>query len=267
MTHLERGAMVASSPETLISAAQKCLCSRKKRLSPSSCLEVTIHIIAVDLGVKPALLYDSNGASPDQLQLYLHSLQESGVVSNSLRIMSINDNTFIINPDIMKSHLGELLKSKSLPLIDVCSSRKRPVLCAFERSAEEMVRSFLEVFMNGLDLVVLEEELYKDWNLCTFFGILLGYPASYWFEQTQGFENCLSMTPLVVCTVWVRWQIHEIKQRCCLYSFSVPEELWSDVQSHIQCWTDHLRERFSKQTVLTDLCFSRDTVTLPSVTL
>lgn len=266
MTHLESGAVVASS-EMLISAAQKCLCPRKKRLSPASCLEVTVQIIAVDLGVKPALLYDSNGASPDQLQLYLHSLHESGVVSNSLRIMSINDNTFIINPYFMKSHLDELLKSKSLHLIDVCSSRKRPVLCPFERSAEEMVRSFLEVFMNGLDLIVLEEELYKDWNLCTFFGILLGYPASYWFDQTMGFENCLCMTPLVVCTVWVRWQMHEIKQRCCLYSFSVPEELWSDVQSHILRWTEHLRDRFSKQTVLTDLCFSRDIVTLPSVTL
>ncbi|XDV35543.1 hypothetical protein PO909_005465 [Leuciscus waleckii] len=239
----------------LISAAQKLLCPRKKRLSPSTCLDVTVQIMAVDLGVKPALLYDSNAASPEQLHLYLSSLQESGVVTNSLRILSIDDNTFIFNPATVQSHLDELLKSKSLLLIDVCPSRKQPVLAG--------------VFMNEMDssVILMGEELYSDWNLCTLFGILLGYPASYWFDQTKGFGNCLCMTPLVVCTVWITWQIHDINHRCCLYSFSVPEELWSEVQSHMQQWMDHLKERFNKQTVLTDLCFSRDAVTLPSVTL
>lgn len=266
---MERGAMVAS--ETLILAAQKLLCPRKKRLSPSTCLDVTVQIIAVDLGVKPALLYDSNAASPEQLHLYLSSLQESGVVTSPLRILSIDDNTFIFNPATVQSHLDELLQSKSLLLIDVCPSRKQPVLAGLEKRTEDMIRSLSGFFMNELDegssVIVLGEELYNDWNLCTLFGILLGYPASYWFDQTKGFGNCLCMTPLVVCTVWVTWQIHDINHRCCLYSFSVPEELWSEVQSHMQQWTEHLRKRFNKQTVLTDLCFSRDVVTLPSVTL
>lgn len=254
--------------EMLISAAQKLLCPRKKRLPPSTCLDVTVQIMAVDLGVKPALLYDSNAASPEQLHLYLSSLQESGVVTNSLRILSIDDNTFIFNPATVQSHLDELLKSKSLLLIDVCPSRKQPVLAGFEKRTEDMIKSLSGVFMNEIySVILMGEELYSDWNLCTLFGILLGYPASYWFDQTNGFGNCLCMTPLVVCTVWITWQIHDINHRCCLYSFSVPEELWSDVQSHMQQWMDHLRERFNKQTVLTDLCFSRDAVTLPSVTL
>ncbi|XP_073708308.1 UPF0739 protein C1orf74 homolog [Garra rufa] len=259
------------SSEMLISAAQKLLCSRKKRLSPSTCLDVTLQIMAVDLGIKTALLYDSNAASPEQLQSFLNSLQESGFVTSSLRILSIDDNTFIFNPATIESHLGDLLQSKSLLLIDVCPSREQPVLAGFEKKTEDMIKSLLGFFVNELDkgssVIVLGEELYNDWNLCTLFGLMLGYPASYWFDQTKGFGNCLCMTPLVVCTVWVKWQIRDINHRCCLYSFSVPEELWSEVQSHVQRWTEHLRERFNKQPILTDLCFSRDTVTLPSVTL
>ncbi|XP_026116554.1 UPF0739 protein C1orf74 homolog isoform X1 [Carassius auratus] len=262
--------MVASS-EMLISAAQKLLCPRKKRLSPSTCLDVTVQIMAVDLGVKPALLYDSNTASPEQLQMYLKSLQESGVVTNPLRILSIDENTFIFNPATIESHLDDILQSKSVLLIDICPSIKQPVLVGFEKTTEDMIKTLSELFMSELEkgssVIVLGEELYNDWNLCTLFGLLLGYPASYWFDQTKGFGNCLCMTPLVVSTVWVKWQIDDINHRCCLYSFSVPEELWSEVQSHVQRWTEHLRERFNKQLVLTDLCFSRDTVTLPSVTL
>ncbi|KAL1272577.1 hypothetical protein QQF64_028439 [Cirrhinus molitorella] len=264
------GAMDVSS-EMLVCAAQKLLCPRKKRLSPSTCLDVTLQIIAVDLGVKPALLYDSNAASPEQLQLYLNSLQECGVVTSSLQILSIDDNTFIFNPGTIMSHLDDLLQTKSLLLIDVCPSRKQPILTGFEKRTEDMIKTLAEFVMKELDksssVTVLGKGLYNDWNLCTLFGILLGYPASYWFDQTKGFGNCLCMTPLVVCTVWVKWQMRNINHRCCLYSFSVPEELWSEVQNHVQRWTEHLKERFNKQPVLTDMCFSRDTVTLPSVAL
>ncbi|XP_052455878.1 UPF0739 protein C1orf74 homolog [Carassius gibelio] len=262
---------MVSSSEMLISAAQKSLCPRKKRLSPATCLDVTVQIMAVDLGVKPALLYDSNAASPEQLQMYLSSLQESGVVTNPLRILSIDGNTFIFNRASVESHLDELLKSKDLILMDVCPSRKQPVLAGFENKTEDMIKTLSEFFMTELDkdssVIVLGEELYNDWNLCTLFGILLGYPASYWFDQTEGFRNCLCMTPLVVCTVWVKWHTRDINHRCCLYSFSVPEELWPQVQWHVHQWTESLRERFNKQPVLTDLCFFRETVTLPSVTL
>ncbi|XP_016384530.1 UPF0739 protein C1orf74 homolog [Sinocyclocheilus rhinocerous] len=266
-----KGLLMVASSELLISAAQKLLCPRKKRLSPATCLDVTVQIMAVDLGVKLALLYDSNAASPEQLQMYLNALQESGVVTNPLRILSIDGNTFIFNRATIESHLDELLQSKGLILIDVCPSKKQAVLAGFEKKTEDMIKTLSGFFMNELDkgslVLVLGEELYNDWNLCTLFGILLGYPASYWFDQTKGFGNCLCMTPLVVCTVWVKWHTCDINHRCCLYSFSVPEELWSEVQCHVQQWTERLRERFNRQPVLTDLCFSRETVTLPSVTL
>ncbi|XP_051562729.1 UPF0739 protein C1orf74 homolog [Myxocyprinus asiaticus] len=260
-----------TSPDVLIAAAQKFLRTGKKRLSPSTCLDLTVQIKAVDLGTKPAFLYDCNATNPEQIQLYLNSLQEYGIVTSALQILSIDDNTFIFNLATIKSHLDELLQNKSVLLIDVCPSRKQPVLLGFEKRTEEMIKALLGLFMNEVhessSVIVVGEELYNEWNLCTLFGILLGYPAFYWFDQTKGFGNCLCMTPLVVSTVWVKLQIADISHRCCLYSFSVPEKLWSDVQCHMQQWTEHLRDRFNKQAVLTDLCFSRNTVTLPAVTL
>lgn len=261
--------MVAPT-STLVAAAQKFLRVGKKRLSSSACLNLTVQLMAVDLGVKHALLYDCNAASPEQVQLFLSSVKDLGIITNALRMLSIDDNTIILNPATMEAHLDELLQNKSLFLIDVCPSRKQPVLTGIEKRTEDMVKSLLGLFRDAVDessIIVVEEELYNEWNLCTLFGILLGYPATYWFDQTKGFENCLSMTPLALCTVQVKWEINDINHCCCLYSFSVPEELWVELQSRIHRWTESLRERFNKQSVLTDLSFSKDTVTLPAVTL
>ncbi|KAI7807876.1 UPF0739 protein C1orf74-like protein [Triplophysa rosa] len=262
--------MVASI-STLVAAAQKLLCVGRKRLSSSKCLNLTVQLMAVDLGVKHALLYDCNAASPEQVYLFLNSLPDLGIITNELRMFSIDDNIIIFNPATMESHLDELLQNKSLFLIDVSPSRKQHVLTGIEKRTEDMIRSILGLFRNEVDesssVIVVEEKVYNEWNLCTLFGILLGYPATYWFDQTKGFGNCLSMTPLTLSTVQVKWEINDIKHCCCLYSFSIPEELWVELESRMKWWIECLRERFKKQTVLTDLCFSRETVSLPAVTL
>lgn len=262
--------MVASS--LIFIAAQKCLCVRKKRLSSSTCLNLTVQILAVDLGVKYAVLYDCNAASPEQIQLFLKSLQELGIVKNTLRVLSIDDNTIIFNHTAMESYLNELLQNKQrVFLIDVSPCIKQPVLTNFEERTEDMIKSLSGFIINEMGesslVIVVNNEMYNEWNLCTLFGILLGYPATYWFDQTKGFENCLSMIPLAACTVRVKWQINDIDHCSCLYSFSIPDELWGELQTHMQQWTESLRERFNKQTILSDFCFTRDIITLPAVTL
>ncbi|XP_072540632.1 UPF0739 protein C1orf74 homolog [Salminus brasiliensis] len=264
---------MVSSADIFISTAQRFLCSgkKKKRLSSSSCLDVAIQMLAVDLGLKPALLYDSNAASAEQLLQYLNHLQENGLLATALQVVSIDGNSLVVNSELMKSHLAELLQKRSLITVDVCPWREQPTISDMESRTEEMAKAILEFFMGKVDtrssVSVLPEEMYGQWNLCTLFGILLGYPASYWFDQSQGFENCLRMTPLVVSKVWVCWQAGERRHSSCLYSFSVPEILWSDVYTHIQRWTALLRDRFSKQAVLADFSFSKETVILPSVAL
>lgn len=261
-----------NSVDIYLSAAHKFLCcgNKKKRLSSYLCLDLTVQVLAVDLGLKPALLYDSNAASAEQLLHYANSLQETGVLSAALQIVSIDGNSLIVNPELMKAHLEELLQKRSLITVDICPWSEQPTTSGTSRS-EDMVKDMFEFFKNKEDIcssvIVVDEELYGSWNLCTLFGILLGYPASYWFDQTQGFENCLSMTPLVVNKVQVCWGVGDGRHCSCLYSFSVPEVLWGEVCTHIEQWAEHLRDRFSKQTVLTELSFSKETVVLPSVTL
>ncbi|XP_066522785.1 UPF0739 protein C1orf74 homolog [Hoplias malabaricus] len=263
--------MMMSSADIFISTAQKFLCcgNKKKRLPRSQCLDIAAQILAVDLGLKPALLYDSNAACAEQLQQYVTSLKEAGLLSTSLQIFSIDGNTLVVNSELMKSQLAELLQKKSFIIVDVCPLREQPNISGLECRTEDMVKDILEFLckMDTHSVCVVGEELYGQWNLCTLFGILLGYPASYWFDQTQGFENCLNMTPLMVNKVWVCWQTSDKRHYSCIYSFSVPEMLWSDMYSHIEQWTEALKEKFGKQSVLTELSFLKETVILPYVTL
>ncbi|XP_030632461.1 UPF0739 protein C1orf74 homolog [Chanos chanos] len=263
-----------ASPDIFTRAAQQFLCSgtKKKRLCPSACVDLAAQVLAVDAGLKPALLYDTNAASPEQIQLYLDALQTAGRLSKALRTVSIDDNSFVVNPALEVSHMEDLLKSRSLVVIDVCPQREKPGVTDFNSEMEDMVTAMLEYFKDLNDAGSarngdLDKELYQSWNLCTLFGVLLGYPVSYWFDQTRGFENCLSMTPLVVTKVWVTWRADTVSHRCCLYSFSVPEELWSDAQSQVDRWTQGLSDRIRRQAAFTELSVSMTTVTLPAVTL
>lgn len=232
---------------------------------------MAVQIIAVDLGLKPAVLYDLNGACAEQIQRYVSSLQEAGVLTTTLRIFSIRGSCLVVNLNLMKDHLREVLKTKSLLTVDVCPRKEQPSLLVMESGTERMVEEMLGFVMDKEErhasVTVVGEELYGQWNLCTLFGILLGYPASYWFDQTHSFENCLSMTPLVVNTVWVCWSGGGTKHSSCLYSFSVPEVLWAEVEACIKNWVERLRNRFCKQTVLTELSISKETVVLPTVAL
>lgn len=261
------------SADVFISSAQRFLCyGKKKRQIPHSlCLDMAVQIIAVDLGLKPAVLYDLNGAHAEQIQQYVSSLQEAGVLTTTLQIFSINGTCLVVNSNLMKEHLSEMLRKNSLLTIDVSPRKEQPTLIAMDSNTKTMVKEMLEFIMDQeeqhVSVSLVGEELYDRWNLCTLFGILLGYPASFWFDQAQSFENCLSMTPLVVNKVWVCWPVCEPKHSSCLYSFSVPEVLWAEVEACIKNWVEHLRSRFSKQTVLTELSILKETVILPSVTL
>ncbi|XP_076870610.1 UPF0739 protein C1orf74 homolog [Brachyhypopomus gauderio] len=261
------------SADLFISTAHKFLCRgrKKKRLPISTCLDVAVQIIAVDLGLKPALLYDSNSASSEQVHQYVNSLFGIGLLTTELQVVSISGSTLVVNSKLMKLHLEELLQSRNLISIDVCPWREEPCITAMDKSTEDMVKDILKFFMDNENkystVIGLGEDMCGNWNLCTLFGILLGYPASYWFDQAQSLENCLSMTPLVVNKAWVCSQIGDCRHGTCLYSFSFPEVLWSEIHIFIERWTELLRDKFSQQAVLTELSFSKDTVVLPCVAL
>ncbi|XP_058488540.1 UPF0739 protein C1orf74 homolog [Solea solea] len=263
-----------STQEAFVAAARKHLCAGRKSLSVPQSLDLAAQVLAVNLGLKPALLYDSNGTSPEQVQQYVSSLQSSQLVSESLFTLDLNGDTLIVNPFAVRSNLEQVLGGGgAIPVIDVCHSLEKPVITDKLRlELKSIIQDLLLILRDSQQLEVVEKPLCvgekcEDWNLCTVFGLLLDYPVIYWFDQTNSFENCLSMTPLVVTTAAVTWQAATADHRCRLYSFSVPAVLLEETQSNLDSWRLRLQEKFQQQNVFKDLGVCQSTVTLPSVCL
>ncbi|XP_054472710.1 UPF0739 protein C1orf74 homolog isoform X1 [Anoplopoma fimbria] len=262
-----------STQELFVAAARKCLSAGRKSLSVPQSLDLAVQVLAVDLGLKPALLYDSNSAGADQVQQYLSSLQSSQLVSKSLVTLDLNGNTLIVNTLTARSNVEQLFHDNNVAVIDVCHKLEKPCIAdSLGGETKSMIQDLL-LLLRGLEQLKEAEkphyvgEKSDEWNLCTVFGLLLGFPVTYWFNQTKSFENCLSMTPLTVTTASATWQTDSAAHRCCLYSFSFPADLLKTVQSNLEHWRLRLQERFKQQNVLKDLTFGQSTVTLPSVCL
>ncbi|XP_062325147.1 UPF0739 protein C1orf74 homolog [Osmerus eperlanus] len=256
-----------------VAAAQKWLRVGKKSLSVARSLDLAAGVMAVNTGLKPALLYDANSALADQIQSYLTSLQSEQLLSKSLITLDINGNNLIVNPSLTIDHLEKFTK-RTVAVIDVRHSLDQPSIITDLREGdlEKMIQTLLTFLKDIRQVSEVKTPLFigdlsETWNLCTLFGILLGYPVTYWFDQNESFENCLTMTPLVVTKALAIWQVSTESHQCCLYSFSSPEALEADTLSVLDDWTSRLQERFQQQTVFSGLNISKTTATLPSVTL
>lgn len=261
-----------ATQELIVAAAKKYLSTRKKSLSYSKILDLFTHVLAVDLGLKPALLYDTNGTGSEQVQQYLRCLQTSQLVSKSLCTLDLNGNTLIVNHEIALFHLNEILNCGNVCLVDVSHSLNRPELHDLSRAEFVDLVQKLQLLIKGFAQHDYYKPLYageqcENWNLCTVFGLLLGYPVTYWFDQTKSYENCLSMTTLMVTTAMATWEKDGVCHSTCLYSFSVPADLFHKIQPFLKIWNDSLQERFKKQHVFTNLTISQTSVTLASVCL
>ncbi|XP_076012630.1 UPF0739 protein C1orf74 homolog [Genypterus blacodes] len=256
-----------SAQDLFVAAARKCLSGRRKSLSVPPSLDLAAQVLAVDSGVKPALLYDTNGATAEQVQRYLNALQSAQLVSPSLLTLDVCGHALIVNPLAVMSNLEELLRGGSVAVIDVCHSLEKPAITDPLRGelkimAQDLLVSLREYPQAEKPLNVSDK--CEKWNLCTLFGLLLGYPVTYWFDQNNSSENCLAMTPLMVTTASATWSAG---RRCCLYSFSIPAVLHKDTESNMEQWNLRLQEKFQHQTVLKDLNVCQSMVTLPAVNL
>lgn len=262
-----------SVQELFVAAARKCLSVGRKSLSVSQSLDLAAQVSAVSLGLKPALLYDSNGASVVQVQQYLSSLQSLQLVSESLLVLDLNGNGLIVNAGAVRSNMEQVRHGHGVAVVDVRHSLDKPQISEAQRRGLGSIMEGLLLLLEGFQQLheagkpLCIEEKCEEWNLCTVFGVLLGFPITYWFDQAESFENCLSMTPLMVVRASATWQAGGARHRSCLYSFSVPAALQEETQSELESWRLRLLERFEQQSVLKDLSISQSTVTLPSVIL
>jgi len=274
MSSLKAYSNVMASHEVFCAAAHKFISVRRKPPSVAQSMDLAMQVLAVDVGLKPALLYDSNGADVEQVQEYLTSLQSVQLVSKSLLTMALSGNTLIVNPAVVMSNLEQLLNmNDNVIVINVCHSLETPSIVDpvnndFRNMIRElliMLRQFVQEAEVGKTLDA--EEKCNSWNLCSLFGMVLGYPATYWFDQNRSFENCLAMTPLMVTKASATWKACHGEHQVLLYSFSIPAALHKDTQCNVDRWNLRLKERFQQQTVFSDLNICQSVVTLPSVCL
>ncbi|XP_078054056.1 UPF0739 protein C1orf74 homolog [Mustelus asterias] len=270
--------METALKKQLTFAVQKTLrIKQKKHFSELRCLNLFAEILTVDSELKPTFLFDYSAARTEQIQKYAQELQKMGLLSRDLHILSIEDNTLIVNLNKTIKHLERTLQENELSIIDVSAHRASPRLA--EACVTEQVKAQLDLILKHLksqvaqsgkreSSVVSASALFSsEWNLCTVFGFLLGFPVSYWFDFSKSFENCLSMTELRVFSVSASCPRISKNLKHRMYSFSVPETLYLDLQSTIESWNRHLRSDFNKQTNFSELDISTEIACQPAITL
>uniref|UniRef100_A0A6J0SIX3 UPF0739 protein C1orf74 homolog n=1 Tax=Pogona vitticeps TaxID=103695 RepID=A0A6J0SIX3_9SAUR len=261
-------------PQFLIGAARHHLSmGKKKALSPLASLNLAGEVLAVAAGLKPAFLYDYNSAGVSQILSYVQQLETISHFAHRLHVLSIAENALIINLEIMPLLLETALMRNSIPFIDVSASRTFPSLCNTEdvtviKGHLSQILMHIKAMAADTSKMLSSSAIFSDeWNLCTVFGVLLGYPAAYSFPAQKSFDNCLSLTPLRVFTIEAAFCQIGSDFRVRFYSFSIPEILYPALKNCLNFWCEKLKDSFKTQKCFTNLSIAMEVVTLAAVAL
>ena len=182
-------------------------------------------IAAVLLGIKTALLLDCGHTTTTKFQVLVGKtiIEKHAADGRNCCIVRVHDDILLVNTVAMKvlwdttttTHLGHIYpcyvnvgeelgtscivdtntNTGVLELIEgVCSKvwdKLSKTVHKFDTSEEK----------SSVDLLPVEDlgSVTSNFNLCTLFGRLLGYPVVYWFDPNGGYT--LDMVPLVQYTV------------------------------------------------------------------
>lgn len=261
------GCTPAPSPQHLVQAARRTLGpGRRGGPGRAACLHLAAEVLAVARGLKPAVLQDCGRADAAALQSYLTELQRLGLPTRGLHALQVGEDGLVLCPARSRRRLEQVQRGAAA-LVDV--SGPRPSVCAVQQRRD--VRALLALVAAHLDglrpgpRASCSRLPAAHGNLCTAFGLLLGYPASYTFPPDQGGEHCLAWTPLRVFTARASWLPGQ--PPVCLYSFSVPESLVPSLRDVLDAWEKDLRAHFQAQDDFADLSIFSEVVTLPAVAL
>ncbi|XP_061488029.1 UPF0739 protein C1orf74 homolog [Rhineura floridana] len=266
--------MAEPFPRLLIAAARHHLrIGKKKVLSRSASLNLAGEILAVAAGLKPAFLYDYNSAGTSQILSYVQQLQAINLLGCRLHILSIAESVLIVNLGKMLLWLETILLKDNVPFIDVSASRTCPSLCDSEDVG--LIKDHLSEILNHIKAQTSDTSrtlsssvvFSVKWNLCTLFGVLLGYPAAYSFPAQKSFDNCLSLTPLRVFTVQATFCKISSDFKVQFYSFSIPELLYPIMKIGLDAWCENLKDAFKAQKDFADLYITNEVVALAAVAL
>ena len=102
---------------------------------------------------------------------------------------------------------------------------------------------------------VIDINLEINWNGCSLFGILLGFPCVYYYDVECSDKNCLSYAQLI--------QIQGFQNDRVVASFTVPKVIYDNSantsDSNVKKLIENWKERFEKT--------SQETVTFSSIVM
>ena len=216
----------------------------RSRISKKS-KELSVNIFFLINNLKPGVLWDFG-------KVDLPKLRGLECVVSDLVIL-------VLDVDIFITSKPTILQSLSLTVADP------PYFVNISRKLTEPVTASPDVIREQFDFIshvtrliseapsnVVTVELEDGWNLCSVFGLLLGFPVVYYSDTEEG--NCLANIDLTVYRVET--------DNCSPISFSVPSRLESEASPHISRWERQLGRRCGCGV---EARLRRETVNLPAV--
>ncbi|ELT94917.1 hypothetical protein CAPTEDRAFT_192195 [Capitella teleta] len=209
---------------------------------PRSCWKRTQDIYSavknVQTGFKPSLIFDFGAVNEKDIEKFVCTLNQ--LKGNSYEDVR-NASTLsvaVIGMDVMIWNVKELieylssLKSgnrKGPTFVDVSSRLNAPLV---RDDMQSMLLEMCDLLLGSLQegQKTINLDITPSINVTSVFGLCLGYPVIYWYEDADA-NNCLSMVPLVVNKIY---RLAEPQQ--CVYSFSYPQCLAEILQYDVDEW-------------------------------
>ncbi|ESO86923.1 hypothetical protein LOTGIDRAFT_166652 [Lottia gigantea] len=204
----------------------------------------------VDSGIKAAFLFDYSCVTSDVISDFLNDLNASKLLSyiEDLNVIEIALDVLICNRKQLSKIPWDRIK-----FVDISRSNSGSILPADAPELKATKEAFEWILSHTSDRQLSVEFTDNLVNPTTLFGVMIGYPVVYWYDVSKENGAMLSMVPLKCIQIF--------QQRHLVYSFSLPMDLWLELEHVIQSW-------FSDQkTVCCDLTLDSDVKTLSSVAL
>lgn len=244
---------------------------------------VMIDALAVLSSLKPGFVFDYCDLTAEKLlkisrecNEFVSSMgkcPEITVISLSRKTSDFKPDIFIINKPLILKWMNYLIQQLTLPLMDVSITNKFPrVISKDSAHITDIIDYIRERIMHCKDNGILDLSCEDHWNMSTICGLLLGYPALYWYSDIHDGNN-LSMVPLMLYKVVVsldekkKFEPGRTEEMHTIYSFSIPQSLIPSVQDSVDQWQKDLDTRFHRQNIFLNLKHLKETVILPVITL
>ncbi|XP_059161932.1 UPF0739 protein C1orf74 homolog [Physella acuta] len=211
-------------------------------------ITAALDIQMVSLGIKPSCLFDQWLVSGDDMNELITELMAEDLISRNIVVATVGMDVIVYGCFCEKLSESDF----QVLYIDVSSALKYPILVG-DGKENQTTRTFA-AFRDSMCLTNLSDteasyrspvniEICKELNVPCLFGLMLSYPCVYWYNNSEGEENCLSGQALVHFQVKGHLLnsensslVKKSKFTCVIYSFSVPENLVDLLRSDVNLW-------------------------------